>query len=114
MSGLSFEGVTHHTPKETPMFNRTLALALAAALAAPSAASAATEWGPPLDPTTPASRAAYVAAEETPVASLSGGASGGFDWADAGIGAAVALGASAAGGAVVLSRRRRPTGGPLA
>jgi hypothetical protein len=102
------------TEQENPMLKRTLVpFVLAAALTAPTAASAAPGWGPPLDATTPSSRAAYVAAYETPDASVSAGNSGSFDWADAGIGAAAAFGLSAAG-AVVLTRRRQPTGGSLA
>jgi hypothetical protein len=96
------------------MLKRTLVpFVLAAALAAPTVASAAPDWGPPLDATTPASRAAYIADYETPAASASADNSAGFDWADAGIGAAAAFGLSAAG-AVVLTRRRQPTGGSLA
>jgi hypothetical protein len=103
------------TETENPMLKRTLVpLVLAAALAAPTAASATTAWGPPLDPVTPASRSTYVATAETSATPVPGDDSGGFDWGDAGIGAAVALGASAAGGAFVLSRRRRPAPGSLA
>jgi hypothetical protein len=103
------------TEQENPMLKRTLVpFVLAATLAAPTVASAAPDWGPPLDATTPASRAAYIADYETPAASASAGNSAGFDWADAGIGAAVALGASAAGGALVMSRRRRPAPRSLA
>ncbi len=93
------------------MLKRTLVpFVLAAALTAPTAASAATEWGPPLDPATPTSLAAY---DSATTATVSAADSGGFDWADAGVGAAVAFGLSAAG-AVVLTRRRQPTGGSLA
>ncbi len=97
------------------MFKRTLVpIFIVATLAAPTAASAATEWGPPLNPAAPAWRAAaYLHEESTPTAAVAGEGSGGFDWGDAGIGAAVALGASAAGGALVLPRRR-PAGGSSA
>jgi hypothetical protein len=100
------------TEQEIPMLKRTLVpLALAAALAAPTAASAATEWGPALDPVTPTSLAAY---DGSTTANVTADQSGGFDWADAGAGAAFAFGLSAAGGAVVLTRRRQPTGRSLA
>ncbi|HEY1274716.1 MAG TPA: hypothetical protein VGF25_07390 [Thermoleophilaceae bacterium] len=75
-----------------------LALALSiAAAAAPSASARPVEQflGPQ-----PAPEARVV--QESP--------SSGFDWGDAGIGAAAALGMIGAGGALVLTTRRRQTG----
>ena len=89
-------GVNHHR------FKTSLALALALGLGAlvPATASARLE----LNPTTPPEPAVQIVRVSAP---------GGFDWGDAGIGAAGALGLStlaiATGLAITSSRRRAPS-----
>lgn len=87
---------THNHPIKT-----TLALALALGAIAPAAASARFDLNPEPVSTTPSPEpAVLVVRESTP---------GGFDWGDAGIGAAGGLGLSmlAVGGVVVITGRRR-------
>jgi len=82
-----------------------LALALViAAVAAPSASAIPAErfLGP-----APAQVSHDGGAARAQVRVVEDSAGSGFDWADAGIGAAVALAAIGVGGAVVLSARRR-------
>lgn len=78
----------------------TLGLALALGTIAPSAASARLELNPP--PATP-TRSTQPAVQVVRVS-----APGGFDWGDAGIGAAGGLGLSmlAMGGGLVVTQRR--------
>ncbi|HEX4729854.1 MAG TPA: hypothetical protein VH299_01220 [Solirubrobacterales bacterium] len=97
------------------MLKRTAgALIVAAALAVPASASANTDFLPPISPATAPPRTTYVVAGTptalAPSVIASGDGSEGFDWGDAGIGAAAALAFTAAGGAVVFTRRRRPAG----
>ena len=89
-------GPGHHKIKTT--------LTLALALGAPAAASARQELNPPQARTTPS---------KPPVQIIRVSAPGGFDWGDAGIGAAGALGLStlAVGSALVVTARRHQTPG---
>jgi hypothetical protein len=89
-------GRTYHQIKTT------LALALAVGAVAPAAASARLDLNPPRTRTTPSPRPTVQIVRVS--------AAGGFDWGDAGIGAAGALGLSmlgVGGGIVVTTRRRR-------
>jgi hypothetical protein len=83
----------HRYPVKT-----TLALAIAASAAFPAAASAHTDVPPQGDK-------AFPVTQQVPVLQVS---SNGFDWSDAGIGAAGGLGISmiALGGGLVLVHRR--------
>jgi hypothetical protein len=95
-------------PRNHP-FKTTLALALAVGAIAPTAASARYELNP-LTPTTTPSHQPAVQIVRVP-------ASGGFDWGDAGIGAAGGFGLSMlaiGGGLVITQRRDRRTSGPAA
>jgi hypothetical protein len=91
-------GPGHHKLKPT------LALALALGAIAPAAASARQELNPPPTTTTPS---------QPPVQIVRVSAPGGFDWGDAGIGAAGALGLStlAIGSGLVIAGRRHQTPG---
>jgi hypothetical protein len=82
-----------------------LALALALGAIAPAAASARFDLNPPAASTTPSPQPAVQIVRVS--------APGGFDWGDAGIGAAGALGLSmlAMGGGLVIAGKRRQTPG---
>ena len=84
------------------LINTTLALALALGALAPAAASAQLELNP---------RRATTSSPQPVVEIVRVSAPGGFDWGDAGIGAAGALGLSmlAIGGGLVLAARRHRT-----
>ena len=86
-------GLNHHQIKTT------LTLTLVLGAIAPAAASARFEVNPPQSGTTPSQPAVQIVRVSTP---------GGFDWGDAGIGAAGALGLSmvAVGGGLVIAARR--------
>ena len=86
-------GLNHHQIKTT------LALAVALGAIAPAPASARFELNPPPARTTPSQPAVQIVQVPAP---------GGFDWGDAGIGAAGALGLSmvALGGGLVIAARR--------
>ena len=86
-------GLNHHQIKTT------LALALALGAIAPAAASARLELNP---------RPATTPSPQPAVQIVRVSAPGGFDWGDAGIGAAGALGLSmvALGGGLVIAARR--------
>ena len=81
----------------------TLGLALALGAIAPAAASARLELNPPPAGTTPSPQPAVQIVRVS--------APGGFDWGDAGIGAAGAFGLSmlAIGGGLVIAARRHRT-----
>jgi hypothetical protein len=92
-------GPNHHTTKTT------LTLALALSAIAPAAASARQELKPaPATTTTPS---------QPPVQIVRVSAPGGFDWSDAGIGAAGALGLSTLtiGSGLLIAARRHQTPG---
>lgn len=100
-------------PKEVPAIRlnhhqskTALALSLTLSAIAPTAASARFDLNPPRATTTPSARPAVQIVRVS--------APGGFDWGDAGIGAAGALGLSmlVAGGGVVITARRRRTPRP--
>ena len=84
--------------------NTTLALALALGAIAPATASARQELNPPPTTTTPSQPAVQIVRVPAPR---------GFDWSDAGIGAAGALGLStlALGSGLVITARRHQTPG---
>ena len=84
----------------------TLAIAAGAAVAAPSAGARVADLQPP---TTAAPAQATAAAPQATTRVVEVRA-GGFDWADAGLGAAGALSVLGLGaGALVVTRRARPT-----
>ena len=85
-----------------------LALALALGAIAPAAASARYELNPPPAKTTQSSQPAVQVVRVS--------APGGFDWGDAGIGAAAGFGLSmlAIGGGLVITQRRGSPSGPAA
>lgn len=82
-------------------------LIVGGALVLPASASANTDFLPPISPATAPPRTHYVAyVPSAGIAKVQATtSSGGFDWGDAAIGAAVALGACGLG-AALLSRRR--------
>lgn len=87
----------------------TLALTLALGAIAPAAASARFDLNPPVAPTTPSARPAVQVVRVS--------APGGFEWGDAGIGAAGGFGLSMlamGGGLVVAQRRGRRSSGSTA
>jgi len=80
----------------------TLAIAAGAAIAAPSAGAREADFTP-----APAVAASHAPRATTRIVEVR---SGGFDWADAGLGAAGMLSLLGVGaGAVVVTRRSRPT-----
>ena len=84
----------------------TLTLALAVGAIAPAAASARQELNPPPARTTPSLPAVQIVRVTAP---------DGFDWSDAGIGVAGALGLSTlaiGSGLVITARRHQPPGTP--
>ena len=91
-------GLNHHQIKTT------LALALVLDTIAPAQASARFELNRPQSGTTPSQPAVQIVRVSTP---------GGFDWGDAGIGAAGALGLStlAIGSGLVIGAKRHRTPG---
>jgi hypothetical protein len=91
-------------PNQGPI-KTALALALALGAIAPAAASARFDLNPPAARTTPSPQPAVQIVRVS--------APGGFDWGDAGIGAAGALGLSmlAMGGGLVIAGKRRQTPG---
>jgi hypothetical protein len=96
------------TPRNHP-FKTTLALALAVGAIAPTAALAKLDLNPTVATTTPSPQPA-VQIVRVP-------APGGFDWGDAGIGAAGGFGLSMlaiGGGLVITQRRDRRSNGPAA
>jgi hypothetical protein len=90
------------SPHNPHPIKTTLALTLALGAIAPTAASARYELNPPPATTTTTS-------SQPAVQVVRGPAPGGFDWGDAGIGAAGGLGLSmlGLGGALVISSQRR-------
>ena len=93
-------GLGHHKTKTT------LALALALGAIAPAVASARQELNPLPARTTPSQPAVQIVRISAP---------GGFDWSDAGIGAAGALGLSTLAigtGLAIAARRNRTPGTP--
>jgi hypothetical protein len=98
------------TPRNHPFSIRTtLALALALSAIAPAGALAKFDLNPTVATTTPSPQPAVQIVRVT--------APGGFDWGDAGIGAAGGLGLSMlaiGGGLVITQRRERRSNGPTA
>jgi hypothetical protein len=84
-------------------------------LALPASAAANTDFLPPISPATAAARTHYVAYAPSAVIGKvpTAASSNGFDWGDAAIGAAIALGACGLAAAVVSRRRpgREPRAG---
>jgi hypothetical protein len=85
---------THNTPT-------LIAAVVVAGAAVPATAQARFDMNPPR----PAPVVAYQAASETPSTDVT--QSNGFQWGDAGIGAASVLALIGAGGTVTIARRRR-------
>jgi hypothetical protein len=96
------------TPKNHPI-KATLALTLALGAIAPTAASARFDLNPPAATNTPS--------PQPTVQVVRSPAPGGFDWGDAGIGAAGGFGLSmlaVGGGLVITQHRGRRSTGPAA